>query len=265
MTESAKLAIVWMVAVCLSVSAVSFALHNSNQQFRDRVTGVEDIFVGSSLMGYAIPNVPRPQQSGSGMISPSYIRLAIPGVRELELLQLAESIAQSGAKRIIIEINPIVSRFANRPKGCWRTIRLSYLKRRFKDRLHNRHFEFLTENIDLAEGPPESIRINRNLFPLRFDGPCFPDRWKMLSHSTSELLLVLMPRGPESKKLIGTGAEKELVARSEAFARQIGATLMIVDQDGSWGQRYFKDTAHVTRAGAERFQTEFSLWLESRQ
>lgn len=268
MTDRAALRILsaWAVAVLLSAAtlvAVSAVVQRTKVQ---RLVGIGTLMIGTSLTRFASPDPeggPLLEAAGTA----PFLRIGYPRASERQLLDIAAAAAKAGVPKVFIEVNPIVSRFADQPAGCGFIHGIGYLKSRVQRGamlLALRRGVF-HDGLLPVDQYPSGHRIATDvarLYPLSIEGACHTRAWKELvaAHPATEMAFIVMPRGPAARARIGPDAMAVFQNTASAFARALGRPLLVVDPDGSWEAALFADQAHLSRSGAARFQRELNAW-----
>ena len=195
-----NIAMAWLVAG-ISVLVIIAAIDRVNRSIlMERLQGVDTLFVGSSLMSYALPELVVPQ-SLSEVDGKKALRIGLVSANEYDLLKLASVAVDAGIEKVFIEINPIVSLRGDQKYSCG-------LKSKINKSLKDMNFlitSFLLGR-ELLDGmwlalksgiPPLNIKIVLHTYPLRFETPCELDRWESIFQSKqTDFFLIMMPRDP---------------------------------------------------------------------
>lgn len=259
-----------MLVAASAIIAVVIATLNwrINKLRMQRFEDVSMLMLGTSLFRYAIPN-----PSGGPVLSDiadgNFLRLGYSSASEGQLLQLARLGAQAGVRRIAIEVNPIVSRFAGRDEcSAFNRWKEKYNEIRLSARPYLRGRDILSGG--LGDPPQDVTTANMagdldRLYPLQVEGPCLGTAWVDLveSHPSTVFMFVTMPRRRAARDRIGADGMAQFNSAAIDFAQGVGSDLFLVDPDGSWGDQNFVDQAHQSAIGAERFQRTFSIWHEA--
>jgi len=256
-----------MLAASAAMIVVVIATLNGrvNRLRMQRFEDVSMLMLGTSLFKYAIPD-----SSGGPVLSDiadgNFLRLGYSSASEVQLLQLARLGARAGVRKIAIEVNPIVSRFAGRDEcsasNRWKEV---YNEIRRSARPYLRGRDILGGG--LGDPPQDVTTANMaadldRLYPLQVEGPCLGTAWVDLvaSHPSTAFMFVAMPRRRAARDRIGADGMAQFNTAAIDFAQGVGSDLFLVDPDGSWGDENFVDQAHQSAIGAERFQRTFSIW-----
>ena len=237
----------------------------------ERLITTDTLMLGTSLMRFAVPD-PQAQSLPPSVVGPHALRLGFSRGSEERLLHFATIGAKAGVPRIILEVNPIVARFADQPSSCgvagraaekWRTTRQS--TRRLV--MGRSVFGDAATGVDTY---PTGALVQANiarLYPLQVLGPCYLEAWQDLvsRHPDTQFIFVVMPRRDVAYEAIGKKAMAAFDAASRSFAEATGAALFVVDPAHKWQTQFFAGQAHLSPAGAEKFQTDLIHWIERRQ
>ncbi|QLL44303.1 hypothetical protein [Sulfitobacter pontiacus] len=267
MKRSETVRFLGMLAASAAMIVVVIATLNGrvNRLRMQRFEDVSMLMLGTSLFRYAIPD-----SSGGPVLSDiadgNFLRLGYSSASEGQLLQLARLGARAGVRKIAIEVNPIVSRFAGRDEcsasNRWKEV---YNEIRRSARPYLRGRDILGGG--LGDPPQDVTTANMaadldRLYPLQVEGPCLGTAWVDLvaSHPSTAFMFVAMPRRRAARDRIGADGMAQFNSAAIDFAQGVGSDLFLVDPDGSWGDENFVDQAHQSAIGAERFQRTFSIW-----
>jgi len=258
-------------AVLLAVSVIAGLTWRVDQLRLQRLEGVSTLFLGTSLMLFALPD-PRGEQRLSEATGGEILRLAYSGASEVRLLGLARMGARAGVSHILIEVNPIVARFAFEPSDCgWRRRWLEefrIVQRTGHAILPWRHL--FANGSGRVRRYPDGANVDAALarnYPLQVRGPCLSGAWSdLIAHNPqSRFTFVAMPRAPIARDAIGAAGMAAFNAAAINFAQGTGAGVFLVDADGAWEDQYFADQAHMSAAGGDRFQNALITWLGTSQ
>jgi hypothetical protein len=259
------------VSALLAASVVVAISWRTDQLRMQRFENVTTLMLGSSLTRYASPD-PQGGPILSDAAGGAFLRLAYSRASEGMLLNLAGTAARAGVENIVIEVNPIVARFADQPGDCFAPrhwLEALEATRLAGQRVLRGHNVF---GSGLIEPPPHPgpSRIDANLarlYPLQVIGPCRGDAWYDLvaAYPDTRISFVAMPRRGIARDRIGTEVMALFDATAAAFAGDLGAALFVADPAGDWGDENFADQAHLSVVGAERFQRSFVAWHRALQ
>ncbi len=271
MTPSLRaVCLAWISALGLAGLVALLLWQACERRFAARIETVGTLVVGTSLVRFAVPSA-QGDDTLATLGPREFLRLGFPGGQERHVLQAASAAAEAGAAAIFIEVNPIVSRFANQSPGCGLRAGMRY-ERSVLMATAEALFR-LDEDFWLRGGALPASRAGKGevteetlslLYPLSLPGSCFPDAWRRLveDHTDTRFAFLAMPRAPVARDRIGRDAMRDFLEASEAFAAATGAPLFIADPDGSWSAAHFLDQAHLNEAGSERFLRSFAQWWD---
>lgn len=263
--KASIVAFTWPAAFVVVVFALVSTNFIGQRRLDVRFTGVDAVFLGTSLMRRALPDFGEAKplaQIGASKV----LRVGINSGAEGQILDMASAAIASGVQNVFIEINPLVSRFARVP-GCGFVNTIRDYRRRIKTFA----LAFLLGRdilgtgvtpIDSDQAREVDVEKAAKNYPLKFEGPCHMKSWVQLVTTSGEsrIFLIAMPRDDVARQLIGIPDMDVFERRSRAFAAQLGLPLFVPDASGSWGPDYFIDQAHMSRLGSERFLEELAVW-----
>lgn len=254
------------VSALLAVSVVVALDWRTDQLRMQRFEHVTTLMLGSSLTRFASPD-PQGGPILSDAAGGGFLRLAYSRASEGMLLNMARTAAKAGVENIVIEVNPIIARFADQPGDCFAPRRwleaLETTRLAGQTVLRGRNIFGTALNEPAPHPGPSRIDANlARLYPLQVIGPCLGDAWSDLvaAYPDTRISFVAMPRRGIARDRIGVDVMAEFNATAAAFADEIGSALFVADTEGDWGDENFADQAHLSVIGAERFQRSFVAW-----
>jgi len=261
LSPALKLGLSWVTALVLAMSAMAVLSWREDLVTRDSLAGMRTVFLGTSLFRYAITNGEPAFPDARKDLSP-YLRLGLSSGNEADLLKWAQRAEAAGTETLFIEVNPLVARFANVGPGCGIIWRIGQVRARVWRLAHGwNDVPRITRNEQRTPKQGQDALPNAERYPLRIYGPCYLADWQSVASGEMHLVFVLMPRSPAARELVGREDSARFLARAEALAETLGTPLIVVDPDEDWEQEYFRDSVHMTVAGAERFRHTIADFL----
>ena len=230
--------------------------------------GAADVFIGTSLIGFAVP----PKGVGALGGTEHHVRLYVSSLSERSALDLAEmALASRATRTIILEAYPFVRDFRYEVRGA----KALGLLERGADRviltaqtLSTSTRMFLQQRLQgrdplapfLAERPidrPYSLKAAtlENLYPIHVRTPREEARLVALVRQATargvEVILVAPPRSEAAVRLNGRARTASLQRAIQDLA--IRLDVPVFAPVGPWPDSLFTDQAHLNRAGRERF------------
>lgn len=261
----------WLVALLVAATVVFSVAFERQHRLTARLVGSDALFLGTSLTRFALPDYAAPKPIPS-MGAEFALRIGLSSGSESEVLTLTSAAVESQVKLVFVEVNPIVSRFANDTSRCnaWDTLlnSSSALRRSGIAALRNRDIsEKGAEKVE--NSGPRSINFDMldKVYPLKIGMPCHLETWRQLANTSqdTQIVLIEMPRSKFARKYIGTGEMKKFHRVAKIFSDQIGLPLFSPDATGSWDDKFFVDRAHMNRRGGDRFIRELAAWWATHQ
>ncbi|WBL32024.1 hypothetical protein O5O51_09720 [Sinirhodobacter sp. HNIBRBA609] len=256
----------WVAAILLVAALFGYTKIASQRALASTFAGHEMAFIGTSLMRDAVPNAPdrrTAQKFGPGI----FVRMGVPLASETELLALAQAAVGAQVGALYIEVNPIITRFADQQPGCGPGYRFeqtaAFLDSVAKPVLKGRDFlaRYLSDPRERSTYEPDLERIAAS-YPLQFPPLCHEAAWQELSTKArgTQIILVAMPRAPVAREHIGSVDMARFHRAAAALAERLGVQLFVVDPQGTWESDLFKDQAHVNARGSARFLDALVAW-----
>ena len=266
-TNARGIALAWLVAFLLAAAGATVVASLGQRQLEARLGSSDAVFLGTSLTRFALPRhgeaKPLPQIDAANVL-----RIGLSDGTESDLLDLASAAVDAGVGVVFVEINPIVSRFAENPGGCgwWNS-----LAHHFKALKRSSNAVFSGRDIigrmgtDAARNDrPRSVDMARlaRSYPLHFDVPCHVEAWQELGAGSgaSRIVMIAMPRDEIVTKLAGARNIATFKRAAREFSSQLGLPLFVPDASGAWSSDLFVDQAHMSQRGSDRFLQELAAW-----
>lgn len=257
----------WALALILATALMCAGWRVGQQQIATRFTGVQTVFLGTSLMRHAVPNIPDSLTGTSGR--GTFLRVGLSNATELQILTLAQAAVAADARTIYLEINSVVSRFAFQNASCGPRRRLNHGLWTTRTAT----WALLTGQHVLAEGIRDETAhlstvdvetaLARN-YPLHFQPLCDAAAWKALvaSAGAAQIVLVTMPRSKLAADRIGPVDIARFDRAAADLAAALHLPLFVPDAAGAWPDEDFVDQAHMSPAGSARFLGALADWQE---
>lgn len=270
MTPSGRLMVlIWALAIGLVASVSALAWVAGHRQIQSQMTGYDTLLIGTSLIGYAVPNTPD-SQAAQPFGPDRYLRLGVASASEAQILDLARAAVAAKPKSLFIEINPLISRFAFATAGCGPEYRLQavaeFVKRATKTTLRGRNLlERATQNPPLAAASQTDPAVMARNYPLKFPPLCYGLQWQTLAQTAqdTQIVLVVMPRSAQARALIGADDMTRFHRAALDLAARLQLPLFVPDAANAWPDSYFKDQAHMNAQGSAAFLTALAAWRKA--
>lgn len=272
---SRKFLWVWLASFGL-LGAVLLPLAIAAESASHRFRNFDIAVIGSSIMLYAVPEYGR---GGSSLLGDgrSHRRVSYSAISEEQSLLALHRAVEDGVKIAFVEANPFIFEFAASRRHC------GELDRPVRHFLKQRQIEMVDAIRAMAGRPlrygtlnePENMSGEqhidlskiRSFYPLRFEGPCYPDKLQSLVRTAklkgTRIVLILPPRSPAGEALLGGQASNEVVLRARKLADDMGLELFI--PAGPWSNREFVDQAHLNELGRRHFLIAIRQWWQTSQ
>lgn len=259
-----NIALAWLVAG-ISVLVIIAVIDRVNRSIlMERFQGVDRLFLGSSLLAYALPDlvVPRSLPEVDGKQA---LRIGLISATEYDLLKVVAVAVDAGVEKVFIEINPIISKQASQPSDC------SFIE---KINASFKGVKFIITSLllgkELLPGmwlalktgirPLEFEEVLKT-YPLRLGTTCEFDRWKSIFQSKqTDFFLIMMPRDAAVMQSFVGQSIKSLEAKAIEFSSRFKVPLFVPDANGDWESKLFLDHAHLSSAGSRKFMKNLDLW-----
>ena len=269
---SRKLGWVWLAAFALFggvLVPLSLKAERQSHWFRNFDIAV----IGSSLSYHAVPAYGAGRESllGDGR---SHRRIAVPSISEEQSLLLLDRAIHDHVKLVLMEANPFIFQFAGlgdqRRCGQWFRPYLTRLKQYQYDLVDTFRKTIgrpvrvggVDEPANLSGGQHIDLSKIHLFYPLRFEGPCYPNRFESLVKTAklngTRVVLMIPPRSPAGEALLGKQASDEVMSRAKQLARRMGIEVLV--PGGQWANNEFVDHAHVNSQGRAHFLVELRQW-----
>lgn len=272
---SRKLFWVWLASFGLLgiiLLLLAVVADRASHQFRNFDIAV----IGSSNMLHSVPDYGLGRESllGDGR---SHKRVAHLGISEEQSLILLDRAIEDGVKIAFVEANPFIFQFSSNRRQCreWDRPLLFFLKQHQIEMVDafrgvtGRPLRYggMQEPLNLSQGQHIDLSKIRSLYPLHFEGPCYPDWFLSLARAAqlkgTRIILILPPRSPAAEALLGRQASDEVMARAKQLATRMGLQLFI--PAGPWSNREFVDQAHMNELGRRHFLIAIRQWWQNSQ
>lgn len=263
------ISLAWLVAALIAVAVLISVALVRQHRLDARFVGHDAVFLGTSLTRFALPDyaVPAPMPQ---IRAKSAMRIGLSNGSDSEVLTLTSAALAAQVAHVFVEVNPIISRFANNTHRCdvWDT--LPYLSDVFRRSgiatLWGRDLSYRGA-LEVANDGPRSLHFDQmdKIYPLQIDTPCHLETWRQLAESRpdTQIVLIAMPRSKIARDRIGPDGMEAFNRAAEAFSSQINVPLFIPDASGAWDDKFFLDRAHMNRAGAAHFLRALASWRAS--
>ena len=261
-TSLGRMTLVWVTSAAIVLGTLItpwiWAARAQSTSLKD----IDTLVLGTSLVRYGVPN-PDGGPDAHKFGPKPFLRLGYSRGNERQLLSIVTNAAEHKIQRIYLEVNPIVSRFADTSTGCgptdWITNHMTLIRKTFRAALFRQEILGVATASPLYQSEPfivDELRLSR-LYPLRVTGPCFAEQWSTVFETNPEIqvILVAMPRAPIARERIGIQGMTHFYEAAQTFAAANNLPLFIVDPSGNWPANAFVDQAHLSQAGAEQFMT----------
>lgn len=260
----------WTAALALAACLVLFMVPAQPKLLVEALErdGAGDVFIGTSLVGCAVP----PKGVGALGGTEEHVRLYVSSLSERSALDLAEvALASRATRTIILEAYPFVRDFRDEVRGA----KPLGLLERGADRviLVAQAFTAATRTFVqhwvrgrdplapfVVERPidrPYNLRADtlERLYPIHVRPPREEARLAALVGQARargvDVILVAPPRSETAVRLNGKARTADLQREIEDLATRLDVPVFA--PVGPWADSLFTDQAHLNRAGRDRF------------
>lgn len=262
-----RMTLVWVTSAAIVLGTLTTLWIWGTRAQSTSLKDIDTLVLGTSLVRYGIPN-PNAGHDAHKFGPEPFLRLGYTRGNERQLLSIVTNAAEQKTQRIYLEVNPIVSRFADTSTGCgatdWITHHMALIRKTFRAALFRQEILGEATAFPLYQFGPfivDEMRLSR-LYPLRVTGPCFAEQWSSVFETNPDMqvILVAMPRAPIARERIGIQGMTHFYEAAQTFAAANNLPLFIVDPLGNWPADAFVDQAHLSQAGAERFMASLAAF-----
>ncbi len=274
-----RLLLVWVVSLVLAVAGFQAMLRLDGPRLALLVDAISKayekqgrpdvVFIGSSLVGAAIPPGDVQSVALTGMVGSG--RLRLDGATQSELLTALSATLTLQPKVVILDASPLIFGFSRTPiRQVALLLRATdYARRNFDGLLGIGGAKFgnlATESEWLARRLPD-IATHQPEYRLILV-PLDDLAWmrQLVARAKDQGIRIILfdpPRSESAAAHLRAGPQ----GQAEHAARELGTLLEveIFQTANAWPNAFFADSAHLNQAGRQRILTELSIWWDGRK
>ncbi|MEP7222258.1 MAG: hypothetical protein ABI673_06275 [Novosphingobium sp.] len=272
-----QLAGAWLAALVMAAGAVG-AVRSVAPPRHEFFQHVQVAVIGSSLMKSAVAPTGSGATSllGDGRI---HERVGVNSVEEWQAITLAAGAVSSGARVVLIEVNPFIRDLpaiaAERTCDARQTGLRHWLKDTQFTLANDFHSAFGLSRMERrGDGDPPRLHEQQHftadeikvMYPLVLHQPyCGRELGRLVQATRAHgvtMVMLLPPHSAASEVVQGKRATAALRALASQTAAGYGLPLFA--PQGPWDNAEFYDLAHLNVRGRAHFQAELAAWWRSR-